>query len=251
MAVRITVLGDPDVDPVAVVSEAGAGDPTRIGITGHSDLTASSLPIVAAALRGWLSTQAVPPWVGVSCLACGADQLFARLALEIGAGLEVILPATDYRARKVAPADAVEFDRLLAAATSVTVLDFDRSSREAYMAASDAVLHTVDLVVAVWDGQPARRHGSTGDVVAAARVLGLPLSILWPAGAVRHPPDRPCSQVGLVLAGLVFPAQRWEIMMFAEHYGADRFTRQRLADLPEGRYRDLAAVTTALAHDPA
>lgn len=56
--------------------------------------------------------------------------------------------------------------------------------------------------------------------------------------------------VGLVLAGLAFPAQRSEILMFAEHYGADWYTRQHLAGLAEARYPDLAAVTTALAHRP-
>lgn len=90
-------------------------------------------------------------------------------------------------------------------------------------------------------------------MVAATRRLGLPLAVLWPTGAARHPaaPARPTSQVLLVLADLVFPAQRWEIIMFAEHYGADWYTRERLTGLPEGRYRDLAAVTTALAHPPA
>ncbi len=166
----------------------GAGAPARIGITGHSDLTGPSLPLVSAALRTWLSARADRPWVGVSCLARGADQLFAHLVLELGGGLEVILPASDYRARKVEPGEIAEFDRLLAAATAVTVLSFERSSRAAYMAASTALLHAVDEMVAVWDGQPARRHGSTADVVAAARRLGLPLAVLWPSGAARHPP---------------------------------------------------------------
>jgi len=222
---------------------------TRIGVTGHSDLTTPSLPIIEAALREWLVPRTGRRWVGVSCLARGADQLFAALVLGLGGQLEVILPARDYRARTVGPRNAAQFDHLLSAATRTTVMGFDQSCREAYMAASTALLATVDRVAAVWDGKPARSHGSTGDVVAAARRLGLPVSVLWPTGAARHPADetRPTSQVGVVLADLEFPAHRWEIVMFAERYGADRYTRMRLARLPEGRYCDLAAVTSALA----
>ena len=238
--------------------------PIRVGVTGHSDLTEPSTPIVEAVLREWLSAHASPPWVGVSCLASGADQVFAGLVLDLGGQLEVILPARDYRARKVDADRVYEFDRYLAAAVAVIVLDFDRSSRQAYMAASTALLGKVDMVIAVWDGLPARRHGSTGDVVAEAQRLGLPTSILWPAGAARRPSQLgraagapttgntaqgpwPVADVARILDGLVFPAQRWEIVMCAEHYGADWYTRRQLARLPDGCYRDLDAVATALA----
>jgi hypothetical protein len=113
----------------------------------------------------------------------------------------------------------------------------------------------------------ARRHGSTGDVVAEAQRLGLPTSILWPAGAARRPSQlsRPrgtpttgitaqgswSADVARILDGLLFPAQRWEIMMCAGHYGADWYTRRQLARRPDGCYRDLGAVTTALARYPA
>jgi hypothetical protein len=215
--------------------------PTRVGVTGHSDLTASSMPIVEAVMREWLIAHTSPPWVGVSCLASGADQVFAGLVLGLGGQLEVVLPARDYRARKVDADRAGEFDRYLAAAVAVTVLDFDRSSRQAYMAASTALLAVVEMVIAVWDGLPARRHGSTGDVVAEAPRLGLTTSILWPVGAARRPSQlsrpggtpttgitaqgpRLPADVARILDGLVFPAQRWEIVMWAEHSGADCYT---------------------------
>lgn len=177
-----SAAGGPSVAP-------GEEGTHRIGVTGHSDLTASSVSVVAAALREWLAPLDGGRWVGVSCLACGADQLFAALVLDLGGQLEVVLPARDYRTRKVDPDNAAQFDRLLAAASTVTVMDYERSCREAYMAASTALLGTVDRMVAVWDGRPALRHGSTGDVVAAARALGLPVSVLWPRGASRRRPD--------------------------------------------------------------
>jgi hypothetical protein len=158
----------------------------RVGITGHSDLTPAAMPIVTTALRAALAEHAGAGLVGVSCLAPGADQLFAQVVLELGGRLEVILPAADYRDRKVAPDNTAWFDRLLSAATTVQVLGFDRSSRQAYMAASAAMLAQVHTVVAVWDGHPAQRHGGTGDVVATARRLRIPLSVLWPCGASRR-----------------------------------------------------------------
>ncbi len=42
---------------------------TRIGITGHSNLTVESIPLVADALRAELATHTSDGLVGVSCLA--------------------------------------------------------------------------------------------------------------------------------------------------------------------------------------
>ena len=52
----------------------------------------------------------------------------------------------------------------------------------------------------------------------------------------------------LVLDGLVFPAQRWEIITKADWYGADSMTTHRLRQLPVRTqpYRDLRDVLTAL-----
>jgi hypothetical protein len=48
------------------------------------------------------------------------------------------------------------------------------------------MLSTVELMMAVWDGQPADGHGGTGDVVERARALGRPVTVVWPAGAARE-----------------------------------------------------------------
>jgi hypothetical protein len=156
----------------------------RIGITGHSNLTPDTMPLVAEALRDVLAG-AEQPVVGVACLARGADQLFARVVLELGGEIEVVLPASDYRERKVKPENAAEFGDLIGKAGTVTTMPFETSNRDAYMAASEAVLTAVDAIVAVWDGQPSDGHGGTGDVVAAARDRNLPVTVVWPTGAAR------------------------------------------------------------------
>ncbi len=157
----------------------------RIGITGHSNLAPSAEPIVTHALITVLA-DTPSPLIGVSCLARGADQLFARAVLDLGGQVEVVLPAADYRERKVKPDNAAVFEDLLAHAAAVHTLPFATANRDAYMAASETVLSTVDHSVAVWDGQPADGHGGTGDVVAAARERGTPVTVVWPAGASRE-----------------------------------------------------------------
>jgi hypothetical protein len=156
----------------------------RVGVTGHSNLTPESVPAVVAELRTVLSEYGAP-LVGVSCLARGADQVFARVVLELGGHLEVLLPAADYRERKVKPDNREEFDELIGRATEVRVLPFDTSTRDAYAAANDAVLSGVDVLVAVWDGAPPDGRGGTGDTVQAARRRGVPVVVAWPDGARR------------------------------------------------------------------
>jgi hypothetical protein len=127
------------------------------------------------------------PIVGVTCLARGADQVFARVVLEIGGEIEVVLPAADYQERKVKPDNRAEFETLIGKADQVRVLPFETSNRDAYMAASETVLSDIDALVAVWDGQQSDGHGGTGDVVGAARQRGIPVTVVWPDGAARFP----------------------------------------------------------------
>ena len=111
--------------------------------------------------------------------------MFARVVLESGGDVEVVLPAADYRERKVKPDNATEFADLIGKATAVTVMPFQTSNRDAYAAAGEHVMSTVDAMVAVWDGAPADGKGGTGDTVAAAQERGLPITVVWPEGALR------------------------------------------------------------------
>ncbi|MFO7193027.1 hypothetical protein [Thermocrispum sp.] len=51
-------------------------------ITGHSNLSAPTIPLVADEIRAELAQHDPATLVGVSCLARGADQVFARVVLE-------------------------------------------------------------------------------------------------------------------------------------------------------------------------
>lgn len=55
------------------------------------------------------------------------------------------------------------------------------------------------------------------------------------------------SRLAVILSGLRFPAHRWEIVIQAETYGADRTAQAWLARLPAGRYPSLAALAAVIA----
>lgn len=153
-------------------------------MTGHLDLTPPSLPPLRAALVALLKPYAAA-LTGVSCLAPGADALFADTVLTLGGRLVAVLPAADYRTTQVTPAYAADFDRLLHAAAEVLVMPYAHADRPAFRAANDELLRRADRLVAVWDGRPAPGLGGTADMVRAARAARCPVDVLWPTGTRR------------------------------------------------------------------
>jgi len=158
----------------------------RIGITGHMNLTPATEKLVTAVLHDVLAPYADNNLVGVSCLARGADQLFARVVLDVGGQLEVVLPTSTYREQKVKPENLATFDELLGQAVDAHTMPFTEANREAYEAANNTLLDTIERLVAVWDGQPSADQGGTGATVEQARQLGKPVDVVWPAGAERN-----------------------------------------------------------------
>jgi hypothetical protein len=117
-------------------------------------------------------------------LADGPDSIFAEEVLDHGGQLEVVVPAERYR-DDLPAAHHPTYDRLLGQAADVQRLPFRDSTEEAHMAGSEAILDRVDRLVAVWDGQPARGHGGSADVVQAAKERSVPVVVIWPEGSSR------------------------------------------------------------------
>lgn len=157
---------------------------TYVGITGHRDFGATAATLIDAVIRSALASYAGSELIGVTCLANGADTIFAQAVLDLGGSIEVIVPAAEYRENLPAEHHPT-YDKLLARASAARALDFQQSDSEAHMAASLRMIDMVSELVAVWDGKPARGRGGTADVVAAAREKGLTVHVLWPAGATR------------------------------------------------------------------
>jgi hypothetical protein len=55
------------------------------------------------------------------------------------------------------------------------VLDTHGTDEDAYLAAGQRVVELSDIVLAVWNGKPAKGKGGTADVVAYAIRRGMPL----------------------------------------------------------------------------
>ena len=156
----------------------------RVGITGHRGLNAATSTLVDTAIRENLRSQGGGDLVGVTCLADGADTIFAQAVLDLGGAIEVIVPAAGYR--EGLPAEHhPTYDRLLGMASAVHRLGYAESNSEAHMAASLRMIDMISELFAVWDGKPARGYGGTADVVAAARQKGRSVVILWPEGSTR------------------------------------------------------------------
>lgn len=154
----------------------------RIAVSGHRGLSPATVGLVDQAIRAALA--GCPDVTGLSCLADGADQIFARAVTDAGGRLEAVLPAELYR--HGLPEDAhAEYDALLSLAAAVHRLPFVEATPRSYMAASQLMIDHADELYAVWDGLPARGYGGTADAVAYARDRGVPVRLIWPDGAAR------------------------------------------------------------------
>jgi hypothetical protein len=159
-----------------------------VAVTGHMDLAEGTEELVREALDSLLGELAsgADGLLGVSCIAPGADSLFAEAVLAAGGELAVVLPFRDYRRALPGTEHLARFDRLLTAARDVTVMPYPQPSLEAFEAANTELLKRADVLVAIWDGKPAQKGGGTATTVAEARETGIPVHIVWPPGARRR-----------------------------------------------------------------
>lgn len=170
--------------PATVRGEVIVAGMTTVGVTGHRLLPAQARDYSSAVIRRVLTTQP-EPLVGMSCLAAGTDQMFAEILLDLGGALHAVLPAPDYPETMPGADSRLRFDRLLAAAGAVTTLDHEHAGDQAYDEAGRFLAEHSDLLIAVWDGQPARGLGGTADAVRHARARGRLVVIAWPEGVQR------------------------------------------------------------------
>jgi hypothetical protein len=139
----------------------------KVGITGHQQFEdVSVLPWVTECVRAKLG--GFSELYGLSSLAKGADQLFARVVLELGGSLEAVLPFAGYDATFENPQDTTHFRELLARCGRVTTLTFALTKERSYLLAGKYIVDHSELLIAVWDGKPAAGLGGTADVVSYA-----------------------------------------------------------------------------------
>jgi hypothetical protein len=151
----------------------------RIGVTGHIRLTRGSARPIYRAIKAELRARSRGGALhGVTCLADGADSLFARAVRDLHGTYDVVLPDPPRRRRS--------FRRLLGGARSVRGVAADPRPEMRYAAASAEVLDACDLLMAVWDGTDDGAWGGTAHTVARARELGKEVAVVWPRKAKRR-----------------------------------------------------------------
>jgi hypothetical protein len=154
-----------------------------VGVTGHQNLPAAAVTYV----RGELVSRLTPvdDLEGVCSLAAGADQLFADIVLDCGGKLQVVIPSHGYEGTFQTDTDRSRYLRLLRAASERICLNYSKPSEDAFFAAGRAVVDMCDYLIAVWDGEKARGHGGTADIVAYAGRKQKRIEIIWPEGITR------------------------------------------------------------------
>lgn len=167
----------------------------HVGITGHRPprLAAAARPDLQETIQGVLvrvasqlaelsggetagSSGDQKPLIRViSSLAEGADWAAARAAFGVKAEVQCPLPfhKEEYAKDFLTEASRREFHELLGIATAVLELDGSRDDEEgAYLEAGRVMLEQSDVLIAVWDGQPARGRGGTAEIVSEALAGG-------------------------------------------------------------------------------
>ncbi len=152
-----------------------------VGFTGHRQLEnpAGVEGAIRDALNGMRNDQPSVEWLALSSIAAGSDLLFARSVRALGMGWEAILPLPPAEFRR-------DFDErtwrdvegLLAEAEYVRVIGERIRRDDAYLDGGMETVNGCDLLLAVWDGEPARGRGGTAEIVAYARELGRPVIII-------------------------------------------------------------------------
>jgi hypothetical protein len=149
-------------------------------------------------LTAWRGLYGTPPSPAarldaVTSLAEGADMMFAREAVALGYRLVCPLPFAlaeyekDFTPPSGQAAEALEsFRQILSEAAALgglelIALDGRRSAEgAAYAAAGRAVVERADLILAIWDGEPAAGPGGTAETVTTALAARRPVLRLDP-----------------------------------------------------------------------
>lgn len=160
-----------------------------IGFTGHRRLGDEALvkKRIEEALASLRKDDRVE-WLAVSSAAIGGDMIFAEQVLSLGMEWQALLPlpAKDFK-DDFAAKEWVAVEALLAKASEIRVVAQEGNREEAYLDCGIETVNACDVLIAIWDGEPARGRGGTADVVTFARELKRPLIVIDPVkGAVRR-----------------------------------------------------------------
>ena len=146
----------------------------RLGIVGHRALDPETTAFVTAQSLALIDSErsTCGNVLALSALAEGADTLFAEAAIGLGVPLEIVRPFDSYENDFRTDASRRRYFALVDAAHRETRLSFAACSLQAYEAAMRWIADACDVLVAAWDGSPARVRGGTADAIRYAERIG-------------------------------------------------------------------------------
>ncbi len=160
-----------------------------IGISGHRNLSdvdnlTSVIDDVLKEISTYFSDASMKM---ISSLAEGADRLVVwRVQKNFKMHLTVPLPMkeSDYMLDFKSVTSIKEFTTLLKQATEIIEIPPKNSRALSYLAAGIYILDHCDVLIAIWDGAPAKGTGGTAEIVAEARNRGLPIAWVHTSGSI-------------------------------------------------------------------
>jgi len=164
----------------------------KIGVTGHRDLDnveqiASSVDEVLRKIKNVFPEESLTI---ISPLADGADRIVAWRAMENNK-LRLVVPLpleiSEYMLDFDSMHSKAEFVTLLEQAAQVIELPAQETREASYFAAGLYVLDYCDVLIAIWDGEPAQGPAGTGQIVAEARQRSKPLAWVFANRQNRDP----------------------------------------------------------------
>jgi uncharacterized membrane protein YidH (DUF202 family) len=151
-----------------------------VGFSGHrqiADMVGPARAIMEAVSE--LRHDAPGDWIGLSSVAAGSDQLFVQQIFDLGLSWHAILPLPRAQFEQdFMPEDWTVAAEFLARADHVRVIGEGASREDGYLDCGMETVNDADVLIALWDGLPARGKGGTAEVVEYATALGKPVLII-------------------------------------------------------------------------
>ncbi|WP_166336985.1 hypothetical protein [Sphingobacterium chungjuense] len=138
----------------------------KIGITGHQEFEAD--------LTDWIENEITKEITmmrqirsAYTCLAIGADQLFAKVMISLNIQLTAIIPCSRYE-DTFDTNNRERYLELLSLCKQIKKLNYSEPSEKAFLEAGHVIAEESDVLFAIWDGKPAKGLGGTADIVEYA-----------------------------------------------------------------------------------
>lgn len=157
----------------------------KIGITGHQQLGSEATILwLSETLKGIIRQYHIE--VGITSLAIGADQLFAEVLRKAHIPYIAVIPSNDYETTFQNTSDLEQYQEFLRNASEQILLPFEQPSETAFYEAGKQIVNMSDLMIAIWNGLPAKGLGGTGDIVQYALSIKKPVVHLNPVAQTVH-----------------------------------------------------------------